>query len=168
MASFDGYKVGLIITSTPLKDKLHVLQVDVGQEANLTIVTNAPNAQEGKRVVVATIGSVVGEITVDKRSVGGTMSEGMLCDNPMLNWTGGGSGVAATLPDTFELGSTPPESRPIGGKQPPPSATPVPELMVKKKLTATEKKAAKEAQKAAIKAKKAARLAAEAENVEAE
>ena len=71
----------------------------------------------GTRVVVATVGSFVtgaaGEPEkVLKANVGGVNSEGMLCDNPMLGWTGGGAGIAAVVPESFPLGDTPPSKRP--------------------------------------------------------
>ena len=104
--------------AVPKKDKLLELKVDIGAGGEpLTIVTNAPNVAEGTRVVVATVGSFItnaeGEPQkVLKANVGGVNSEGMLCDNPMLKWTGGGAGIAAVVPESFALGDTPPSSRP--------------------------------------------------------
>ncbi len=106
------------------KGKLYRVVVNVGREHPLTIVTNAPNAGVGRRVVVATVGAEVGprracasargaacgaccghrrgptagrithartQVTsggetfvVKAQSVGGVVSEGMLCDPPML------------------------------------------------------------------------------------
>jgi Ca2+-binding EF-hand superfamily protein len=98
-------------------DKLHQLKVDIGSGGDpLPIVTNAGNVKEGIRVVVATVGAKVNdkgeEIEVKKANVGGCPSEGMLCDGPMLGWTGGGAGAAALVPDTFSPGDKPPKSRP--------------------------------------------------------
>ena len=58
---YEGYVVGLIVTCEPVpnKDNLSVLKVDIGSGTELQIVTNAPNVSEGKRVVVATVGSKV-------------------------------------------------------------------------------------------------------------
>lgn len=50
------------------------LSVDVGTGTPLTIVTNAPNVNEGSRVVVATVGSLVDDEPVKKTSVGGVVS----------------------------------------------------------------------------------------------
>lgn len=36
----------------------------------------------------------------------------MLCDSRMLGWSGGAQGVAAQVPNSFEIGSAPPSSRP--------------------------------------------------------
>ena len=113
-----GFVVGVVLTCEPVqgKDKLKALTVDVGAADPLAIVTNAPNVQTQSRVVVATVGTELnnGE-TVKKANVGGAPSEGMLCDPPMLGWVGGGAGAAATVPDTFSPGDTPPAERPRGG-----------------------------------------------------
>eukprot|EP00747_Dinoflagellata_sp_TGD_P080376 gnl/TRDRNA2_/TRDRNA2_160865_c0_seq3.p1 gnl/TRDRNA2_/TRDRNA2_160865_c0~~gnl/TRDRNA2_/TRDRNA2_160865_c0_seq3.p1 ORF type:complete len:180 (-),score=54.22 gnl/TRDRNA2_/TRDRNA2_160865_c0_seq3:52-591(-) len=118
---FKGYKVGLVVSAEKIagKDKLLELKVDVGGENPLPIVTNAGNVKEGCRVVVATVGSTISDkgedVEVKKSNVGGKPSEGMLCDAPMLGWVGGGgAGAAALLPESFEVGSTPPASRPRG------------------------------------------------------
>merc|ERR1712216_177462 len=76
---YQGYKVGLVLTAeaVPKKDKLLELCVDVGGEEPLQIVTNAPNVQEGSRVVVATVGSMVGDEVVKDAVVGGVKSNGM-------------------------------------------------------------------------------------------
>ena len=52
------------------------------------------------------------EVEVKEAKVGGCTSQGMLCDAPMLGWTGGGAGNAALVPDSFEPGDAPPERRP--------------------------------------------------------
>ena len=115
---YAGYVVGLVLTcdDVPGKDRLKKCSVDVGGR-ELTVVTNAPNVAAGTRTVVATVGASVpdgagGELTVKKTSVGGVVSEGMLCDAPMLGWAGGGAGNAALVPDSFALGVPPPDKRP--------------------------------------------------------
>mmetsp|Transcript_151396 Transcript_151396/g.267222 ORF Transcript_151396/g.267222 Transcript_151396/m.267222 type:complete len:189 (+) Transcript_151396:59-625(+) len=115
---YKGYKVGLVLEAEKVagKDKLLQLKVDVGGGEPLPIVTNAGNVKEGVRVIVATVGAMISikgeEEEVKKANVGGCPSEGMLCDGPMLGWTGGGSGAAALVPESFEVGATPPSSRP--------------------------------------------------------
>jgi hypothetical protein len=52
-----------------------------------------------------------GTIIVQKASVGGRASLGMLCDCTMLGWKGGASGVAVKLPDSFAVGSSPPDAK---------------------------------------------------------
>jgi tRNA-binding EMAP/Myf-like protein len=108
-----GFKCGLVLSASPLKEKLKLLSVDVGAGAPLAIVTNAPNVVEGSRVVVACVGAALPDGTVvTKRSVGGASSEGIICDSPMLGWVGGGAGTAALVPDSFAVGAAPPSSRP--------------------------------------------------------
>jgi len=99
------------------KDKLKQLKVDVGAGSDaLQIVTNAPNVVEGCNCIVATVGSTVTmngeEIEVKEASVGGVKSAGMLCDAPMLGWSGGGAGNAALVPDSFAPGDSAPDKRP--------------------------------------------------------
>jgi tRNA-binding EMAP/Myf-like protein len=119
MPCLDGYKVGLVISraAVPNKDNLTKIEVDIGTGENVTIVTNA-KVFDNQRVVVATVGSKVEhegeEVEVKKANVGGVPSEGMLCDSPMLGWVGGGAGVAAKIPESFALGSTPPSEKPRG------------------------------------------------------
>ena len=159
------------------KDKLSKLSVDVGSDAGgeLTIVTNAPNVEEGKFVVVATVGCEVNGEPVKKATVGGVPSEGMLCDAPMLGWKGGGAGNAALLPDdgSFAPGDAPPPERPrldkakeSGGGQVMPGQEAAPLFELKTKLSKEEKKAEAARKKAEREAKKAAKKAAEPDAVD--
>ena len=165
-----GYLAGLVLECEDVrgKDKLKELKVDVGGDEPLTIVTNASNVEAGKRVVVATIGSELKDgAKVKKAMVGGVTSEGMLCDGPMLGWTGGGAGAAALLPVSFKPGEAPPKSRPrldgggAGGDAPAApvakSTGPGVDSLFEKKLTKEEKKALQEKKKAERAAKKAAK-----------
>lgn len=103
----------LSVDAVPNYDKLRAAVIDVGAGSPLTIVTNATNVAEGQHVVVAKVGATVGEVQVKKATVGGVASEGMLCDAPMLGWTGGGAGAAALVPpEAFSPGARPPDSRP--------------------------------------------------------
>jgi tRNA-binding EMAP/Myf-like protein len=109
-----GYVVGVVTSCEPVagKDKLRQLRVDIGAAAPLAVVTSAANVAVGLRVVVATVGSTVNGEVLKRAAVGGVQSEGMLCDNAMLGWTGGGAGNAALLPESCAPGSAPPEARP--------------------------------------------------------
>lgn len=165
-----GYLAGLVLECEDVrgKDKLKELKVDVGGDEPLSLVTNASNVEVGKRVVVATIGSELKDgAKVKKAMVGGVTSEGMLCDGPMLGWTGGGAGAAALLPESFKPGEAPPKSRPrldgggAGGDAPAApvakSTGPGVDSLFEKKLTKEEKKALQEKKKAERAAKKAAK-----------
>lgn len=108
--------VGLVIACEPIvgKDKLKVVTIDIGNgRPPISVVTSAPNVAEKLRVVVACEGSVLKDGTLIKpQTVGGVKSYGMLCDNQMLGWSGGGAGNAALVPDSIEIGASPPETRP--------------------------------------------------------
>lgn len=108
---YKGIKVGLVREVEELDEKLKACTIDIGG-ADVSIVTNAANVAEGSRVVVATVGAVIQDIEVKKKSVGGRASEGMLCDGPALGWVGGGAGAAAVVPDRYAAGDRPPERRP--------------------------------------------------------
>lgn len=170
------YKVGVIVSLEELPKKggkpLRACSVNIGDDANpITVVTSAANVRDNSRIVVAPVGSTVldesgEEMEIKKTSVGGVMSEGMLCDSQMLGWKGGAHGVAATVPDSFELGSPPPSEKPrpkgaggdSGGVG---DLVELPGLFEKKvKLTKEQKKAAAEERKARLKAKKEAAKAA--------
>lgn len=97
----------------------------------------------------------------------------MFCDSRMLGWVGGADGIAAQIPDSFPLGSAPPETKPrtdagTGGDG---SLPQVPAVDVKplfeKKLTKEEKKKlADEKRKAKKAAKESANAGNEAESTE--
>ena len=113
---FDGYKIGIITESKDIpKTKLREVKIDIGGE-EISVVSNAPNAKDGLRTVVATVGATVemdGEdVQLKKTTVGGRPSFGMLCNGPMLGWVGGDNKMAVQLPESFDLGGSPPSSRP--------------------------------------------------------
>ena len=96
-------------------------------------------------------------MTLKITSVGGVVSEGMLCDSRMLGWSGGAAGLAVQIPGHFELGSAPPAEKPRQGGE---EKEEVPQQEVQglfeKKLTKEEKKKMAEEKR---KAKKAAKEA---------
>jgi tRNA-binding EMAP/Myf-like protein len=179
MVDTSEYKVGVVLenhhdqrtkkggdSSKPLR----VCKVDVGEEdKTLTVVTSASNVRKGSRVVVALAGSTVlgdngDEIRVTKTSVGGVMSEGMLCDSKMLGWPGGAEGIAAQLPESYPLGSAPPATKPRPKEESPAAATslgPVEDGLFAKRLTKEEKKKLSEEKREARKAGKEAKKTAE-------
>jgi tRNA-binding EMAP/Myf-like protein len=151
--------VGLVLTCEPIPQKanLKVTTIDVGTET-LTVVTNAPNIREGTRTIVALIGTEVeingSPLVIEKTSVGGVMSEGMVCDSQLCGWKGGASGIAVQIPDSYELGSECPASKPRGDA----SATETVDLGPSiKDIKAQEKLAKKQAAKDKREAKKAAK-----------
>ncbi len=75
----DGVVVGKVLESVPHPnaDKLQLTKVDIGGEV-LPIVCGAPNCREGLIVPVATVGTQIGEFTIDARKLRGEMSQGMI------------------------------------------------------------------------------------------
>lgn len=115
------------------------------------------------------------EIVIQKTSVGGVMSEGMLCDSRMLGWVGGADGIAAQIPDTFPLGSAPPETKPrndagtsIESSLPQIPAVDVKPLFEKKLSKEEKKKLADEKRKAKKAAKESANVGNKAESADSQ
>src|SRR6516225_1106020 len=62
----------------PNADRLHVAQVDVADGRPLTIATAADNVAAGQTVAVATVGAQLPELRIERRTMRGVGSEGML------------------------------------------------------------------------------------------
>ncbi len=123
MADTSQYRVGIVLSAEnkgaagqrPLK----VCSVDIGSDDGvpISVVTSAANVREGSRVVVAPVGSTIiddagDEMSIKKTTVGGHVSEGMFCDASMLGWGTGSSGVAAQVPESCGVGTSPPTTKP--------------------------------------------------------
>ncbi len=63
----------------PNADRLNLCRVDAGADAPLTIVTAATNVAAGQVVPVATIGARLPHLQIERRTMRGIASEGMLC-----------------------------------------------------------------------------------------
>lgn len=125
---YSNYTIGLVksVDAIPKQKDLKKVVVDIvgdGEESSLVqIVTNAKYIDAGWKVVVALENAIVpagasleddpNAIQIKPTAVGGVMSRGMLCDSPMLNWTGGAKGAVQQLPDSFAVGDKPPAARP--------------------------------------------------------
>jgi tRNA-binding EMAP/Myf-like protein len=173
MADTSQYRVGIVLSADnrgaagqrPLK----VCSVDIGSDdgAPIPVVTSAANVREGSRVVVAPVGSTIidddgGEIVIKKTTVGGHPSEGMFCDARMLGWGTGSAGIAAQVPESCGVGTSPPTTKP-GAPPVPPSSEGQPAVaggLFERKPTKEEKKKLAEEKR---KAKKAAKGAKERE-----
>lgn len=177
------YKVGLVLS---LEDcgkcksgggkQLRACKIRIGgtdgdykeETGVVTVVTSAPNVRENSRVVVALSGTtVLGEdgemMPVTKATVGGVVSEGMLCDSKMLGWVGGAKGIAVNLPDSYDVGCPPPTNKPRvndkgedEGDSAQQSSDPLPGLF-EKKMSKEEKKKLAAERKAKRKAAKEAK-----------
>jgi tRNA-binding EMAP/Myf-like protein len=178
MVDISEYKIGVILENNhdqrtkkggDSSKPLRVCKVDVGEEdKTLTVVTSASNVRKGSRVVVAVVGSTVlgedgEEFQVKKTSVGGVMSEGMLCDSRMLGWSGGAEGIAAQLPESYPIGSAPPTTKPRPKEEAAAAADvgPVEDGLFAKRVTKEEKKKLAEEKRQARKAGKEAKKSAE-------
>lgn len=171
MMDTSQYKVGIVL-SVETKSKsggkpLKVCSVNIGSGDPIVVVTAATNVRDNSRLVVAPVGSTVindegEEQEIKKTAVGGIMSEGMFCDSRMLGWGSGSAGIAAQVPDSCELGSAPPTTKPGAPKSSESSTTPAVEVkgLYEKKLTKEEKKKLAEERRAARKAAKEAKNAA--------
>ncbi len=96
----------------PDSDHLHVTKVDIGNEI-LDIVCGAPNCREGLKVIVATVGAELPEITIKKSVIRGQESNGMLCslkelgvDEDLLPADSPSHYGIEELDDHFEIGDT--------------------------------------------------------------
>ena len=88
----------------PEADRLQVCQVDAGQGERLQIVCGAPNARPGLVAPLATVGTVVGEITIKAAKLRGVDSNGMLCSARELGIDADASGLLE-LPDDAPIGA---------------------------------------------------------------
>ena len=84
------------------KDNLKKCTVDIGEDDSITVVTSCPNVRKDTHTVIATVGSTTdengNEFELKRTTVGGMMSEGMLCDGKMLGWGSGSIGNCVQVP----------------------------------------------------------------------
>jgi len=105
-----GVVVGQIKTcgKHPDADKLSVTTVTIGGDEDLHVVCGAPNVAEGKKVLVATIGTMMynGDEPwkIKKGKIRGQVSEGMLCAEDELGLGAGHDGIML-LPDDVAVGT---------------------------------------------------------------
>ena len=108
---YEGFLIGTIrdITPHPEKPNLQVCRIDLG-DRQITIVSGAPNLSAGSKVVVALPGTTLpgtGE-TIESRSFGEIVSEGMICSRYELGLGDSDEDRSTiwTLPDDAPVGST--------------------------------------------------------------
>lgn len=104
---FSGVVVGKILKADkhPDADRLKICQVDIGQAEKLTIVCGGANARAGINVAVATVGAVLPEGTVIKKSnIRGQVSQGMLCSETELKLAESSAGILEFSADDRHLG----------------------------------------------------------------
>ena len=101
-------------------------------------------------------------MVLKKTSVGGVMSEGMLCDSRMLGWSGGAEGQAVQIPASIEIGAPPPATKPRPNDEKQEQLPPIGDsdnCLFEKKLSKEEKKKLAEEKRKARKAAKEAKQA---------
>ncbi len=84
---FQGVVVGEVVTREqhPNADRLSYCQVNVGEEAPLSIVCGAPNVRQGLKVAVVKVGGVLpGDFKIKKAKLRGVESHGMICSQREL------------------------------------------------------------------------------------
>ncbi|MDE0310260.1 MAG: phenylalanine--tRNA ligase subunit beta [Acidiferrobacterales bacterium] len=85
----------------PTRNHLAVCMVDAGGDREIQVVCGAPVVKEGAKYPIAPVGSKVGEIVIDSRSIHGETSSGMLC-------SAGELGLGTMFDTLMELDSTAP------------------------------------------------------------
>jgi phenylalanyl-tRNA synthetase beta chain len=100
----DGVTVGKVLESIPHPnaDKLQLAKVDIGSEV-LPIVCGAPNCREGLMVAVATVGTQIGDFTIESRKLRGEMSQGMILSESEMKISENHGGILE-LSDEFTIG----------------------------------------------------------------
>jgi phenylalanyl-tRNA synthetase beta chain len=89
----------------PRADRLVVCEVSIG-DRNLHIVCGAPNVRKGMKVAVACVGSVLhGEKKIERATIRGETSEGMLCSGAELGLSDDTAGIMG-LPEETKVGIT--------------------------------------------------------------
>ncbi|MDD3807187.1 MAG: phenylalanine--tRNA ligase subunit beta [Candidatus Marinimicrobia bacterium] len=102
----DGVVVGkvLAVDQHPNADKLSVCHVDIGQEEPLMIVCGAPNVAAGQKVPVAIVGTSLSGLTIEKVTIRGVISNGMICAEDELGLSEDHSGIMV-LDNSYTVGS---------------------------------------------------------------
>ena len=87
-------------TEHPDSDHLHVTKVNAGSPELLQVVCGAPNVAAGQKVLLATIGTVLGEdFKIKKSKIRGVESFGMICAEDELGIGTSHDGIMVLDPD---------------------------------------------------------------------
>ena len=101
-----GLVIGEVLTCVPHpnSDHLHLTTVNIGEGEPLPIVCGAPNVAAGRKVVVATIGTVLYDgdesFTIKKGKLRGEDSFGMICAEDEIGVGTDHAGIIVLPPDT--------------------------------------------------------------------
>jgi len=102
-----GVRVGQITSmlAHPDADKLHLLQIDIGEDELLGIVCGASNMGEGDKIPVATVGtSLPNGLKIKKGKIRGEVSFGMCCSEAELGLAEDAAGLLI-LPKDAPVGA---------------------------------------------------------------
>lgn len=112
--SIKGGLKGLVVAEVltcephPDSDHMHVCSVNIGEEAPVQIVCGAANVAAGKKVIAATLGTILydgdKEFTIKKSKLRGVESYGMLCAEDEIGVGKGHDGIIL-LPETAVVGT---------------------------------------------------------------
>jgi len=102
-ASFNQVIVGDIVTVTPHTEKLTICQVNVGAQDLLTVVCGANNVKSGMRVPTAVVGAQFPTMHIQKTTLRGIESQGMLCSAQELGLAESAAGIMS-LPTDAPIG----------------------------------------------------------------
>jgi len=85
----------------PDSDHLHVTKLDTGGPELLQVVCGAPNVAAGQKVLLATVGTVLGEdFKIKKSKIRGVESFGMICAEDELGIGNSHDGIMVLEPET--------------------------------------------------------------------
>ncbi len=85
----------------PDSDHLHVTKLDTGEGDLLQVVCGAPNVAAGQKVLLATVGTVLGEdFKIKKSKIRGVESFGMICAEDELGIGESHDGIMVLEPET--------------------------------------------------------------------
>ena len=101
-AGLEGVVVGLVLEARkhPNADRLSLTRVDAGGPQPLSVVCGAPNVQAGHKYPFAPVGTVLpGGLKLERRTIRGEVSEGMLCSAKELGLGEDGAGIMEITTD---------------------------------------------------------------------
>jgi phenylalanyl-tRNA synthetase beta chain len=105
---FEGVRVGKVLTveAIPKASKLRLCRVDVGGET-INVVCGAPNVRVGILVPVAVVGAVLaGDLRIEKTTIRGVESSGMICSVRELGLGEDHSGIMELEANRFKSGDS--------------------------------------------------------------
>ncbi|MGO8946631.1 MAG: phenylalanine--tRNA ligase subunit beta, partial [Ktedonobacterales bacterium] len=102
LETWPGIITAEIVWLEPIKGSNHLsaTRVTSGDGIEFSVVCGAPNIHLHDRVPLATIGAIVGDITIAEKKSMGVTSEGMLCSPRELGLSDDHSGIFILPPDT--------------------------------------------------------------------